>query len=356
MKKQSQNQTVIGIDLGDKKHLICVTGKGAEVLKEYELANRRQDLERLAKEYPKARVALEVGTHSPWISRLLQKAGLEVWVANPRKVRAIYENTRKCDRLDARMLAKIARLDPQLLAPVRHGSEQSQTDLLPIKLRDTLVRQRVAIISAVRACLKALGLRLEAASSSSFGRKAQEALQQERPDLLGLVNPALAALEALNTQIKLFEQAISRTARSYAPVQKLQQIGGVGPLTALAYVLFIEDPGRFEDPRDIGAYLGLVPRRDQSGSSDKQLPISKAGNRYLRRLLVQCAQYVLGRFGPDCDLRRHGLRLAARGGRAAKKKAVIAVARKLAVLMLTLWRKDCDYEPLRAACPAPQAA
>ena len=91
MKKQTQNQTVIGIDLGDKKHLICVTGKGAEVLKEYELANRRQDLERLAKEYPKARVALEVGTHSPWISRLLQKAGLEVWVANPRKLRAIYE-------------------------------------------------------------------------------------------------------------------------------------------------------------------------------------------------------------------------------------------------------------------------
>lgn len=347
--KQTRQQTVIGIDLGDSKHAICVTGKGGEVQREFWLANQRKELERLALDYPKARVAMEVGTHSPWISRLLESKGMEVFVANSRKLRAIYENERKCDRQDARMLAKIARLDPELLAPVRHGSEDSQKDLLPIKLRDALVRQRAAIINTVRASLKALGVRLELASTASFARQARQALQEERADLLGIIAPALSALEALGTQITVFDKAIDHIAVQRHPqAQKLRQIGGVGPITSLAFVLLVEDPQRFAQSRDVGSYLGLTPRRDQSGKTDKQLPISKAGNRYLRCLLVQSAQYLLGRHGKDCDLRRYGLRLAARGGKAAKKKAVIAVARKLSVLMLTLWRQGSDYEPLRS--------
>jgi transposase len=350
MKKQKQprQQTVIGIDLGDRKHAICVIGKGGEVTSEFSIPNQREDLERLALIYPKARVAMEVGTHSPWISRLLEERGMEVFVANSRKMRAIYENERKCDQRDAHMLAKIARLDPSLLAPVRHGSEASQKDLLPIKLRDALVRQRTAIISSIRASLKALGVRLALASTASFAQQARKTLQEEHTDLLGIIAPALSALEALGTQITAFDKAIDHIAAQRHPQgQKMRQISGVGPITSLAFVLFIEDPERFAEPRDVGAYLGLVPRRDQSGLADKQLPISKAGNSYLRCLLVQSAQYLLGHFGQDCDLRRYGLRLAARGGKAAKKKAVIAVARKLAVLMLTLWRKGSDYEPLR---------
>jgi transposase len=354
MKKQTQTDgpTVIGIDLGDTKHAICVLGKGAEVLKEYSIANRRQDLERVAAEYPAARVALEAGTHSPWVSRLLQQAGLEVVVANPRKVRAIHDNPRKCDRHDARLLAQIAQFNPKMLEPVCHGSEPNQIDLLSIKLRDTLVRQRVAIISSVRGTLKALGVGLKSTSSASFDRQARQMLEGQHEHLLDIVAPALAALEALSAQIKLFDKAIEQMMRRHAPAQKLQQIGGVGPITALAFVLYIEDPARFKDRRDVGAYLGLVPRRDQSGNSDKQLPISKGGNRYLRTLLVQCAQYLLGHFGADCELRRYGLRLAVRGGKAAKKKAVVAVARKLAVLMLTLWSRDCDYEPLHTPRPS----
>lgn len=353
MKKQklTARQTVIGIDLGDKDHSICVTGADGKVLKEFTISNTRKELERLAADHPKARVAMEVGTHSPWISRLLKSKGMEVFVANSRKLRAIYENERKCDQRDARMLAKIARLDCELLCPVRHISEDSQKDLLPVKLRDTLVRQRAAIISSVRASLKALGVRLKPGSTVSFARQAREALQQPQTELLTLIEPALLSLEALNVQINAYDRAIDKAAERHAPAQRVQQIGGVGPITALAFVLFIEDPERFKEPRDIGAYLGLVPRRDQSGQSDKQLPISKSGNRYLRGLLVQCAQYLLGRHGPECDLRTHGLSLATRGGKAAKKKAVIAVARKLAVLMLVLWRKGDDYQPLRPTRP-----
>ena len=353
MKKQKHTaqQTVIGLDLGDKNHTICVTGAGGKVDKEFAIANQRKELERLAADYPKARVAMEVGTHSPWISRLLKAKGMEVFVANSRKLRAIYENERKSDQRDARMLAKIARLDPDLLSPVRHISEDGQKDLLLIKLRDTLVRQRAAIISSIRASLKALGVRLALGSTASFARQAREALQELHADLLTAVAPALSALEALCLQITAYDRAIDKATERHAQAQRLQQIGGVGPITSLAFVLFIEDPERFKEPRDVGAYLGLVPRRDQSGETDKQLPISKSGNRYLRGLLVQSAQYLLGHFGPECDLRTHGLSLAARGGKAAKKKAVIAVARKLGVLMLTLWRKDCDYQPLRPARP-----
>ncbi len=348
MKKNTPNQkTVIGIDLGDIKHAICVTDKHGSILKEFFVPNRHDCLEELADEYPKALIAMEVGTHSPWISRLFTAKGAEVIVANARKLRAIYTNERKCDRLDAQMLAKLVRVDPELLAPIRHGSEQSQQDLLSIKLRDTLVRQRVNIINSLRGSLKALGIRLASPSSSCFAKAARKTLR-EHPGILPSIEPCLGVLDGLSAQIREFDKAIREAGRTrYPQAEALQQIPGVGPITSLCFVLCIEEPGRFPEAREVGAYLGLVPRRDQSGNTDKQLPISKSGNRYLRCLLVQSAQYILGHFGPDCELRRHGLKLAARGGKAAKKKAVIAIARKLAVLMLTLWQRQSDYVPLR---------
>ena len=348
--------TVIGIDLGDIQHAVCVTDKHGKILKEFDLPNRRDSLMELAAEYPSALIALEVGTHSPWISRLLDDCGSEVLVGNARKLRAIYTNDRKCDRFDAQMLAKLARLDPELMHPIRHNSEEAQRDQLAIKLRDTLVRQRVNIMASVRCTLKSLGIRFRSSSSPCFPQYAREALKQQS-ELLVTIKPSLEVIDLLTKQIRHYDKAIARRAREhYPPTQILQQIGGVGPITSLSFVLHIEDPDRFPDPREVGAYLGMVPRRDQSGKSDKQLGISKTGNRYLRTLLVQSAQYILGHFGPDCDLRRHGLKLAARGGKAAKKRAVIAVARKLAVLMLTLWQRQSDYEPLHNHCPQDEAS
>lgn len=354
--KKTPPKVNIGMDLGDTHHVVCVLDKDGNTLKEFPIPNHAKHLLALANEFPNARIAMEVGTHSPWISRLLAERGMEVFVANSRKLRMIYTNERKSDKVDARMLARIVRLDPELLHPVRHGSEQSQMDLLSIKMRDTLVRQRASIIGSARACLKALGVRLPCTSTDSFARQARVRLA-ERTDLLTLIEPSLLALDSLCTQIAQYDKGITKTAKDrYPQAEKLQAIAGIGPITSLSFVLIVEDPARFKDPRDIGAFLGLVPRRDQSGASDKQLPISKTGNRYLRGLLVQASQYLLGHFGPDCDLRRYGIKLTARGGKGAKKKAVIAVARKLGVVMLTLWQKQSDYEPLRPTRPMPAQA
>ena len=356
MKKKTQStktsNAVIGIDLGDKKHAICVVGNDGEVKKEFELPNRKDSLRKLAANYPGARVAIEVGTHSPWISRLLKVEGMTVTVANARRVRAIYENERKCDRRDAAMLAKLLRIDPELLHPVHHRSESTQRHLIQIKLRDTLVRQRANIVLSIRGLLKSMGERMPLVSTPAFARRVRSCLE-DTPELLAAVEPALKAIDELSEQIRQYDRAIAEAARNdYPEALHLQQIGGVGPVTSLCFVLSVEDPNRFPKARDVGAWLGLVPKRDQSGETDRELPVSKAGNRYLRSLLVQCAQYLLGPHGPDSDLRRHGLKLAARGGKTAKKKAIIAVARKLAVLMLVMWQDQSDYEALKNSEPS----
>jgi transposase len=314
------------------------------------MTNHRESLRRLAKKYPGARVALEVGSHSPWVSRFLRDLGMEVIVANPRKLRAIYCNDRKSDERDARMLAKLARVDPDLLYPIQHGSEQAQRDLLQVKLRDNLVRQRVDIISSVRFTLKSLGIRLPSPSSASFVKTARKCLAQEHGEVLNMIEPSLCVLEVMTRQIYELDGAIERLCEERYPVtRRLRAIRGVGPITALCFVLLIEDPARFAKPREVGAYLGLVPKRDQSGAVDKKLGISKAGNAYMRRLLISASQYILGPFGEECDLKAHGQRLAERGGRGAKNKAVVATARKLAVVMLTLWQREADYQPIRRA-------
>lgn len=351
MKKNNTTQkqeAVIGIDLGDKKHQVCVTGKeNGNILEEFPMPNTHKHLGQLADKYPGALIAIEVGTHSPWVGRLLTGRGARVVTANARKLRAIYTNERKSDLRDARMLAKIARVDPSLLHPVKHSSEQCQGDMLPIKMRANLVSQRVNIVLSVRGSVKPLGLRIPRSSTPAFPGVARAALRGH-PGLLESLEPSLRALEGLSASIRELDNGIGEIARERHPAAgRLRQIGGVGPVTSLCFVLVVDEPGRFHDPRDVGAFLGLVPRRDQSGDTDKQLPVSKTGNAYLRRLLVQSAQYIMGPFGADCDLRRHGLRLAARGGAAAKKKAVVAVARKLAVLMLAMWQRGSDYQPLK---------
>lgn len=355
-KTKNTNQpfaTFIGIDLGDKKHHVCATGTDGVILQEFTISNDRAAFKKLSEDYPQAAVAIEVGAHSPWISRYLTNAGMNVTVANARKLRAIYQNDRKCDQLDARMLAKLLRADRDLLSPIQHGSEQAQKDLISLKIRDSLVRQRVNIIATIRGVLKSLGLRIPTSSSEAFHHRAETFLTVH-PELADAITPALQSIKSLTDQIKHYEKTIQQSARQHHPqAMALQKIHSIGPITSMVFVLSIEDPRRFKDPRDIGAYLGLVPRRDQSGGSDKQLPISKAGNKYLRALLTQCAQYLLGRYGPDCAIRQYGLKLAARGGKAAKKKAITAVARKLAVMMIALWQKGGEYQPFPAATDRP---
>ena len=146
MKKTRLPNATLGIDLGDRRHAVCVLDGSGGIFEEFTISNTREALARLAKRFPGALAAMEVGPHSPWVSRYLKGLGLGVAVANARKLRAIYDNPRKSDALDARMLAKLARADLSLLHPVEHGSEEAQRDLVRVKLRDNLVRQRVDVI------------------------------------------------------------------------------------------------------------------------------------------------------------------------------------------------------------------
>lgn len=348
MKNTSKQATVVGIDLSDKKHQICALDKNGTILREKTISNTRQGLDALSSEFPSALMAMEIGTHSPWISHHLEARKHRVIVANARKLRAIYSNDRKSDRRDAQMIAKLARVDENLLYPIKHNSMECIADRQHLSVRDNLVKQRVSLINSVRFSLKSLGVRLKTTSSASFVAYAREVAEVDEHHLL-LVEPLLKVIESMSDEIKKLDRYITHElCDKYPAAKRLMQIQGVGPITAVTFVLTIEDPSRFKDPRNVAAYLGMVPRRDQSGSVDKQLPISKAGNRGLRALLVQCAQYIMRSNSADSDLKRHGLRIADKGEKAAKRKAIIAVARKLSVVMLVLWQKQEQYEPLKA--------
>ncbi|MFZ0711377.1 MAG: IS110 family transposase [Terrimicrobiaceae bacterium] len=339
---RNKKQITIGLDLGDRRHTYYVLDGAGKMAREGSLGNTREQLATMARSYPGATVVMEAGTHSPWVSRFLQELGLRVIVANPRKTRAIYQNERKSDRRDAMMLARLARMDPTLLHPVEHGSQEAQQDMLQLKLRDSLVRTRVALINAVRFTLKSLGYSVSNPSSASFHK---QVLKEVPESIGGMIAHTVAAIAELTQRIKALDTSISRLgAERYPETIYLQQVNGVGPITSLYFVLKVGNPERFQRTRDIGAFLGLCSRRDQSGETDKELHISKCGDRYLRRLLVSAAQYILGPFGADSALREHGLRLAQEGTARAKKRAVVAVARKLAVLLLTLWKSRESYE------------
>jgi transposase len=343
----------IGLDLGDRFSQVCVLDAAGEVEARFRVATTRKALERGLARYPGARVVLEVGTHSPWVSHQLEQTGFEAIVANPRRLRSITQSDRKDDRADAEQLARLGRVDPKLLSPIRHRGLSVQRERARLAVRDGLVRARVLLVNQARGLAKPLGLRLAKCTTEGFAsRMRREGLLDAFPGMGALV----AMVEQLTLQIRALDREIEEVGRErYPETELLRQVAGVGPLTSLAYVLTLEDPQRFRRSRSVGAYLGLRPRRRQSGEQDPLLRITKAGDPYLRRLLVQSAHYILGPFGPDTDLRRFGLRLMARGGRAGRKKALVAVARKLAVLLHRLWVTGEAYEALRGGA-APAAA
>jgi len=293
--------------------------------------------------FESSRVVLEVGTHSPWMSRVIEGAGHELIIANPRRVRLIAENDSKTDEVDAELLARLARVDPELLKPIVHRGEQAQRDRVLLLARDGLVRSRTQLINQVRGFAKSLGHRMPSSSTEAFPRRVRERFAEE---VFPGQSAMLELIDRLTKEIAAMDREAERLCEErYPETGAMRQVKGVGALTSLAFVLTVEDPGRFANSRSVGAYVGLRPRSRQSGEQQPQLRITKAGDALLRRYLVTAAQYILGPFGPDTDLRRFGLKLAERGGKAAKKRAVVAVARKLAVLLHRLWITGEEYEP-----------
>src|SRR5712692_1577549 len=349
-----EQKLTIGVDLGDLWSFYCIRDEAGEIILEQKLPTTPEAMKQTFGKIPQSLIALETGTHSPWVSRLFTQLGHEVIVAHAQKVQLITKSSRKDDRHDAQTLARLARIDPELLGPVRHRSAKAQIHLTVIRARAELVSARTALVNAARGLVKSFGQRLPKCGTYQVNEKLAEGVNAELRDVLA---PLLREVESLNERIKEYDERMEKIAKEvYPEVSLLQQVKGVGTQIALTYVLTLDDPQRFPKSREVGCFLGLRPGRRNSGQSQPQMHISKEGDPYLRTMLVQGAHYILGPFGADSDLRRWGLKLAARGGKTAKKRAVVAVARKLAVLLHRLWVSGEVYEPLRNSDKAMRAA
>ena len=339
----------VGLDVGDKYCHLAVVDRAGNLVGKSRMATEDKALRQWFSSTSmrgKVRVVLEAGPQSHWISRLLEEEGHEVIVANPRRLKMIYGSDSKSDDNDSEALARFGRMDPSLLKPIKHRSLESQSDLTVIRSREALVKSRSELVNHIRGVAKSFGVKLKKCSTKSFHNQVPDQLPEVlEPSLM----PIVEMIGELTRKITQLYRLVEQTARREYPItERLRQPRGIGALTAMAYVLVLEDPHRFRKSRMVGAYIGLKPRRAQSGERDPELRITKAGDRMLRSLLVESAQYMLGPFGEDSDIRRWGLKLAARGGKnATKKKAVVGVARKLAVLLHHLWVTAEDYEPLR---------
>ena len=343
-RKEQKPGEIIGIDLGDKVSRYVVINEDGEVVEEGTFRNQITSIEKHFRGEPR-RIALEVGAQSAWITRQLQQMGHEVIVANARQVKWITSSDQKSDRVDAKKLAWLARADVRLLAPIEHRSAEQQAELSMIRARDAVVRARTLLVNAARGIAKSFGQRLPATVTATFGKRA---LTMVPPMLQAALTGLLEQIDALDKQIHDYEEHIAQAGARHPEVEKLTSIPGVGTLTALTFVLTLGRAERFSHSRDVAAFLGLRPRQRQSGALDPQLGISKSGDEYLRKLLVQCAHHTLGHWGQDSALRRWGL---AKGGGAkgATRRAVVAVARKLAVLLHRLWVTGEVYKPFPKA-------
>jgi len=342
---RTATRNTIGLDLSDRMSVYFVVDHQGGFAGEGRLPTNPAAFKKHFGSLEPALVALETGTHSRWASRVISACGHEVLVGNARELKPIFETMNKTDRNDAQKLARLARVDPKLLHPIEQRSEEAQVDLTTLRARSALVEVRTKLILHVRGTVKPFGKRIPDCSAPAFHFRAAECIPEE---LSPALQPVLDTIAALTALIREYERKVDGISEEkYPETKRLQQVAGVGPLTALAFVLTIGDPRRFRHSRQVGVYFGLTPRKNDTGESHPQLRITKAGDGCMRTLLVGAAHYILGPFGPDTDLRRFGKALAQRGGKNAKKRAVVAVARKLAVLLHRLWITAEDYRPLR---------
>jgi transposase len=343
----AKQRLTVGLDLGDRNSRYCILDETGDKASEEALPTTKAGLDKLFGKMPSCRIALEVGTHSPWVSRQLKALGHEVIVANPRKVRLITQSVKKNDRIDAEQLARLARVDPQLLSPIQHRGPEAQADLAVIRARVELVEARTKLVNSARGLVKPMGERLKPCDTGSVTASLADGLSEAAKAVIG---PLLESVEAITRQIAVYDKRIEALGKRYPENTVLQQVWGVGPLIALTFILTIEDAGRFAHSRDVGPYLGLTRKQRDSGESQPELGISKAGDALLRRLLVQGAHCILRDGAPECDLRTWGRKMlqggdGKRGSKGRKKRAVVAVARKLAVLLHRLWVTGEVYDP-----------
>ena len=348
--------TTIGMDVSDRKTQVCVmakTGATPKIVMETTIPTTKDGLAKfLSTQDRSAPVAFETGMHCRWMNEVAEGLGFKVYVANPCRLRMITESKTKNDVNDARMLARLALSDPGLLHPVKLRGPEHQKMLNLHEMRNLLVKQRTGTVVQLRAIAKSMGFRIAKCSAASFHRLDRGAWPEGFRDIAW---PMMKNLEQLAVTIRTYEKQIRELAGTptfRAQVERLMEIHYVGLYVATGFVAVTGgDMDRFGKPRDVGAWLGMVPKQDQSGDTDRQCHITKAGSGLMRRLLVESAQMILRDCSADTDLKAKGLRICARGAKIARRKAVTAVARSLAVLMAAMLKKpDAPYVPLSERC------
>lgn len=337
----------IGMDLGNKKHAVCALDAKGTILFRTEVPNNPESLEGFFREQAGATVAMETGLCCRWISTLARAQGCRVLVGNARKLAAIWQSKRKNDRNDALLIARLARADPELFHPVELRDDEHHAMVQIIRLREQAVGSRTALVNSIRGTCKARGVFLPVCDASCFHKAAKELLEG---DLARLVAPLLGILEVLRESIRDYDRMLESYAREHFAKETdlLRTIPGCGPITACAFVAHVGNPSRFQKARSAGPNFGLTPAQEQSGETDAPRRISKAGSSLVRHLLMTAANYILRESSPDTALKRHGLRICARGGKVARRKAKVAVARKLAVTMLAMLKTGRPYEDKKA--------
>lgn len=344
--------TAIGIDVSDRKSQVCVMTKtqgSPKVVLETTIPTTKEGLSKFLATQDKASpVTFETGAHCRWMSDVASAAGFRVFVANPCRLRMITESKTKNDVNDARTLARMTLADVGLLHPVKLRSAEHQKMINLHELRNGLVKERTRAIVQLRGIAKSMGFRIPKCSTACFHRLDTSSWPQEFNDVAW---PMMKHLEQVAITIKTCEKQIRELAATptfKAQVDRLMEIRYVGLFVATGFVAVIGgDVERFEKARDVGPWLGLAPKQDQSGDVDRQCHVTKAGSPFMRRLLTESAQMILREGSDDTDLKAKGLRICQRGAKIAKRKAVTAVARSLAVMMVAMLKKpEKAYVPL----------
>ena len=345
--------TTIGADVSDRTTKICVMTKaeGGErrIVVETTCATTKAGFEEALSKFDRSwPVVFETGTHCRWMDRLFKEMGFRTIVGTPGKIPSITKSNTKNDRNDARELARLAIADPAMLHPVFLRDEVYQQMLRFHHARNMLISQRTQTINQIRGFAKSMGHRIECSSTEKFHELSKADWPRELEECAW---PLMGVLKTVNLMIKAYDRLIERLAErpEFKPmVERVRVVYGVGIIGSTVFVAAIGGrPDRFGHARDVGPYLGMTPKQDQSGDDDKQLHITHAGADIVRATLVECAGVVMMSNAKDTDLKLKGLRIAMHGGGIAKKKAKVAVARALAVTMLALLKDpEREYVPL----------
>ena len=345
--------TTIGADVSDRTTKICVMTKaeGGErrIVLETTCATTKAGLEEAFSKFDRSwPVAFETGTHCRWMDGVFRKMGFKTIVGNPGKIPSITKSNTKNDRNDARELARLAIADSAMLHPVFLRDEVYQQMLRFHHARNMLISQRTQSTNQIRGFAKSVGHRIECSSTEKFHEQGKAGWPRELEECAW---PLMGMLKTINLKIKAYDKLIARLAERpefKSMVERVRVVYGVGIIGSTVFVAAIGGrPDRFAHTRDIGPYFGMIPKQDQSGDDDKQLHITHAGADIVRTTLVECAGVVMMDKSKDTDLKLKGLRIAMHGGKIARKKAKVAVARGLAVAMLALMQHpEREYIPL----------